>query len=109
MSEFDLTTLLQQARGFQERLKQLQEEMALKTVEAQAGAGMVRVVVDGALHVRKIELDPALLAANDKAMIEDLVVVAVNEALGRAQEMVASQAGMKPLLDAFNLTGKGEA
>ncbi len=64
----------------------MQEEAAAKTVEAQAGGGMVKVVVDGSMRVRKIEIDPALLAANDRAMLQDLIVVAINDGLRRAQE-----------------------
>ena len=52
-----------------------------KTVEANSGGGMVRAVVDGSMRVRRIDIDPSLLAANDKAMIEDLIVVAVNDGL----------------------------
>ena len=40
---------------------------------------------------RRIEIDQSLLAANDKAMIEDLIVVAVNDGLRRVQEMVAEE------------------
>ncbi len=50
--------LLQQAQALQEKLKQLQEEAASKTVEAQSGGGMVRVTVDGAMQVRRIRDRP---------------------------------------------------
>ena len=93
MAEFDISANVQQAQALQEKLKQVQEEAAQKTVEAQSGGGMVRVIVDGSMRVRRIEIDPSLLAANDKAMIEDLIVVAVNEGLRRAQEMVAEEMG----------------
>lgn len=97
MSEFgsepNLSMLLQQAQQLQEKLKQMQEEAASKTVEAQSGGGMVRVTVDGAMQVRRIEIDPALIAGNDKAMLEDLIVVAVNEGLRQAQTLVAQEMG----------------
>ena len=79
MSQPNLSTLLQQAQALQEKLKQLQEDAANKTVEAQSGGGMVRVTVDGSMQVRRIQIDPSLLASNDKAMLEDLITVAVNE------------------------------
>jgi len=93
VSQPNLSTLLQQAQALQEKLKQLQEEAASKTVEAQSGGGMVRVTVDGAMQVRRIEIDPALLASNDKAMLEDLITVAVNEGLRQAQNLVATEMG----------------
>ena len=89
--EFDFSAMLRQAQALQEKLKQIQVEAAEKTVEAQAGGGMVRVVVDGSMRVRKIEIDSAIAVANDRAMIEDLIVVAVNDGLRRAQEMVAQE------------------
>ena len=46
---------------------------------------MVRVVVDGSMRVRKIEIDAAIVAANDKSMLEDLILVAVNDGTARAR------------------------
>jgi nucleoid-associated protein EbfC len=91
--EFDFSAMLRQAQALQEKLQQLQVDAAEKTVEAQSGGGMVQVVVDGGMRVRKIEIDPSIVAANDKAMMEDLIVVAVNEGLRRAQELVAQEMG----------------
>lgn len=108
MAEFDFQALLRQAHAMQEKFKQMQAEAAGKTVEARAGGGMVRAVADGSMQVRKIEIDPALLAANDKAMLEDLIVVAVNEALKRAQELVASEVGKLGPLGGFKIPGMGD-
>jgi nucleoid-associated protein EbfC len=98
--EFDLSAMLRQAQALQEKLKQLQNDAAEKTVEAQSGGGMVRVVVDGGMRVRRVEIDQSIVAAGDKAMMEDLVVVAVNDGLRRAQEMVAQEMGkLGPMAD----------
>lgn len=105
MPDFDLSALLRQAQVLQDKLKQMQEEAAQKTVEAQSGGGMVRVVVDGAMRVRKIEIDPSLAASGDKAMMEDLIVVAVNDGLSRAQEMVAEEMGKLGPLAGLQLPG----
>ena len=90
-NEFDFSAMMRQAQALQEKLKQVQIDAAEKTVEAQSGGGMVGVVVDGAMRVRKIEIDPSIAAADDKAMMEDLIVVAVNDGLRRAQELVAEE------------------
>jgi DNA-binding YbaB/EbfC family protein len=82
---------MRQAQALQEKFKEMQEAAAAKTVDAQSGGGMVRVTVDGALQLRRVEIDPALLASNDKAMLEDLLVVAINDGLRRAQELVAQE------------------
>lgn len=105
MPDFDLSTLFRQAQALQEKLKQVQEEAAAKTVEAQAGGGMVRVVVDGAMRVRSVSIDSSLLAAGDKAMMEDLIVVAVNDGMRRAQEMVAEEMGKLGPLAGLKLPG----
>ena len=105
MSQFDLSTLMQQAQALQEKFKEMQEAAAAKTVEAQSGGGMVRVTVDGAMRLRRIEIDPALLASNDKAMLEDLLVVAVNEGLRRAQELVAQEMGKLGPLGGLKIPG----
>src|SRR6202048_3510499 len=94
---------MQQAQALQARMKEMQESASSKTVEAQSGGGMVRVVVDGTMRVRKIEIDPAIVATNDKAMMEDLIVVAVNEGLRRAQELVAQEMGKLGPLAGMNL------
>lgn len=105
MAQFDLSSLFQQAQALQEKLKEAQEQLALRTVESDSGGGMVRVTVDGALMVRRVEIEPSLLAANDKTMLEDLVAAAVNGALRRAQEMVASEMGKLSPMGGLNLPG----
>ena len=105
MSQLDLSALWQQAQALQEKLKQMQEEAATKTVEAASGGGMVRVTADGSLRVRKIEIDPSLLAANDKDMLQDLIVVAVNDSLHRAQDMISQEMGKLSPFGSLNLAG----
>jgi DNA-binding YbaB/EbfC family protein len=95
MAQPNLANLLQQA----------QEEAAAKTVQAQSGGGMVRVTVDGSLQVRRIDIDPSLIAANDKAMLEDLITVAVNEGLRQAQKMVAEEMGKLAPLGGLKFPG----
>jgi nucleoid-associated protein EbfC len=102
---FDLAGLMKQAQALQERFKQTQEEVAEKTVEAASGGGMIQVVVDGGMRVRSITIDPALLAANDKAMLQDLIVVGVNAGLQRAQEMVTSEMSKLAPMGGLNLPG----
>ena len=106
MAQFDLSSLMQQAQAMQEKFKQMQEEIASKTVQAEAGGGMVRVTADGSMRVRSIQLEPALLAANDKEMLQDLIVVAVNDALRRAQELFSQEMGkLSPFGGALNIPG----
>jgi DNA-binding YbaB/EbfC family protein len=105
VAQFDLSSLLQQAQVLQEKFKQMQEEVAAKTVEAEAGGGMVRAVADGSMRLRSLEIEPALLAGSDKEMMQDLIVVAVNDALRRAQDLVAQEMGKLSPLGGINIPG----
>ncbi|MBV8362355.1 MAG: YbaB/EbfC family nucleoid-associated protein [Deltaproteobacteria bacterium] len=89
----------------QEKFKQMQEEIALKTVQAEAGGGMVQVIADGSMRVRSIQIEPSLLAANDKEMLQDLLVVAVNDALRRAQDLFTQEMGKLSPFGAINIPG----
>ncbi len=107
--EFNISDLLQQAQALQQKLKNAQDEAASRTVEAQSGGGMVRVVADGSMRVRRITVDPALVDANDKAMLEDLIVVAVNDALARAQQMMTEEMSKVGPLAGLKIPGLGES
>ena len=105
MAEMDLASLMQQAQALQTKMQEMQEVASSKTVDAQSGGGMVRVVVDGSLRVRKIEVDASLIGANDKAMLEDLIVVAINDGIARAQKMLAEEMSRLGPLGGLKLPG----
>jgi DNA-binding YbaB/EbfC family protein len=84
-----MTELLKQAQTLQSKLAELQAEAERKTVEASSGGGMVTAVVNGKLHLVRIHIEPQIAAGGDREMLEDLVVAAVNEAIRKAQQMMA--------------------
>ena len=90
---FDLGGILQQAQQLQEKLANIQNELASRTVEASAGGGMVTATVNGKLEVISIRIEPSLLDSKDVAMLQDLVVAAVNEGIRSAQRLVADEMG----------------
>jgi hypothetical protein len=98
---------MHQAQELQVRMKEMQETASSRTVEAQSGGGMVRVVVDGSMRLRKIEIDAAIIAANDKSMLEDLILVAVNDGMARAQRMLAEEMGKLGPLQGLQIPGFG--
>ncbi|MBM2809567.1 MAG: protein ybaB [Chloroflexi bacterium] len=71
----------------QNRLAKIQEELANETVEATAGGGVVKAVATGQQKLVSIEIDPSAVDPDDVEMLQDLVVVAVNDALAKAQEL----------------------
>ncbi len=83
--------LLKQAQEMQARMAQIQEELGRKTVEATAGGGMVRATVNGQFVLTAIKIEPAVINPQEKEMLEDLVLAAVNEGVRRAREMVSEE------------------
>jgi nucleoid-associated protein EbfC len=86
-----LGQLLNQAKKMQERLQKMQEEMAEKTVEAQAGGGMVSCVVNGRQEVVSLRISEEIWEEKDKELLEDLVVAAVNEGLNKSKDMLQEE------------------
>ena len=78
--------LMRQAQQMQDNMKKLQGELAAMEIEGQAGSGMVKVVMTGRHEVRRVVIDPRLLA-DDREMLEDLVAAAVNDAARRVEAM----------------------
>jgi DNA-binding YbaB/EbfC family protein len=72
--------LMKQAQLMQENMKKLQEQLAVMEIEGQAGSGLVKVVMTGRHEVRRVTIDPKLLS-DDKEILEDLVAVAINDAV----------------------------
>jgi hypothetical protein len=89
----NIGSLMKQAQKMQAQIAKVQEELAEKTIEASSGGGMVSVVVNGKQEVISIKIEPEVIDSNDKEMLQDLVVAAVNEALRKSQEMVSEEMG----------------
>jgi len=83
--------LMKQAKKMQEQIGQLQQELEMKTIEAQAGGGMVRVVVDGKFKIVSIKIEKEVVNPEDIEMLQDLISAAVNEGIRKAQEMASEE------------------
>jgi nucleoid-associated protein EbfC len=81
------------AQQMQAQMAQAQQELAETTLEATAGGGAVRIVITGAQEVRSIEIDPSAVDAAEVEMLQDLVMTAVNEAIGRSKELERERMG----------------
>lgn len=82
MMKGGLAGMMKQAQQMQQNMKKAQDELATVEVEGQAGSGMVKVVMTCAHDVRRVMLDSSLLS-DDKEMLEDLIVAAMNDAMKR--------------------------
>ena len=89
----DPNKMMQQVQKMQAEMAKAQEELALETVEASAGGGMVTVVVSGALELKELRIAPEAIDPDDPELLADTVVAAVNEGLRAAQAMMESRLG----------------
>lgn len=92
MLKGQLAGLMKQAQQMQDNLKKAQEELAQIEVEGQSGAGLVKVVMTCKNDVKRVTIDPSLLA-DDKDMLEDLVAAAFNDAVRRAEATSSEKMG----------------
>jgi nucleoid-associated protein EbfC len=92
MMKGQLAGLMKQAQAMQENMKRAQEELAQTEVEGQSGAGLVKVTMTCKHDVKRVAIDPSLLA-DDKDMLEDLVAAAFNDAVRRAEEVSTAKMG----------------
>ena len=92
MMKNQLAGLMKQAQTMQENMKKAQDALALVEVEGQSGAGMVKVVMTCKNDVKRVTIDPSLLA-DDKDMLEDLVAAAFNDAVRKAEAVSAEKLG----------------
>ena len=86
----NIQKLMRQAQEMQNRM---QRELAELEVEASAGGGMVTVKMSGHKQLLAVTIDPEIVAANDPAMLSDLVLVAVNDAARRVDEAMQARLG----------------
>ena len=87
MSTGDLGGLFQQAQKMQKELKAVQEDLKQRTVVGESGSGLVKVYANGQQEVMKIEIDPSAIDPDDADLLEDLILVAVQQALEKAKEL----------------------
>ena len=92
MMKNQLAGLMKQAQAMQDNLRKAQEELATIEVEGQSGAGLVKVVMTCKHDVRRVVIDPSLLA-DDKDMLEDLVAAAINDAVRRVEATTQEKMG----------------
>ena len=92
MMKNQLAGLMKQAQQMQDNLKRAQDELAQLEVEGQSGAGLVKVTMTCKHDVRRVAIDPSLLA-EDKDMLEDLVAAAFNDAVRRAEAVSTERMG----------------
>jgi len=101
----NLGNIMKQAKKMQERIGQLQQELEMRTIEAQAGGGMVKVVVNGKFEIVSLKIEKDVVNPEDVEMLQDLIAAAVNEGIRKAQEMASEE--MAKITGGLNIPGMG--
>jgi nucleoid-associated protein EbfC len=101
----NLGNIMKQAKKMQERIGQLQQELEMRTIEAQAGGGMVKVIVNGKFEIVSLKIEKDVVNPEDVEMLQDLIAAAVNEGIRKAQEMASEE--MAKITGGLNIPGMG--
>jgi nucleoid-associated protein EbfC len=107
---FDMMKMMGKMKEVQTRLKEAQDNLVKLRAYGESGAGMVKATVNGKKQLLQIDIDPSLIKSEDKTILQDLVVAAVNKAQEEAdslakEEMRKSTDGLIPNIPGFDLTG----
>lgn len=89
----NMNQMLKQAQKMQEDMATLQADLETREYTATSGGGMVEVTVDGKHNIKSLKINPEIIDPDDAEMIEDLVTVAVNEAIANAAKTAEEEMG----------------
>ncbi|WP_028664007.1 YbaB/EbfC family nucleoid-associated protein [Runella zeae] len=84
----DMMGMLGKVKEFQAKMKEAQESLGQLTESAEAGAGMVKVTVNGRKQIISLTIDPDIIQPQDREMLQDLIVAATNRALENIEEQI---------------------
>lgn len=106
---FDMMGMLGKIKDLQAKMKEAQDNLVHIQASAEAGAGMVKATVNGKKQVVKIEIDPEVVKPDDREMMQDLIVAAVNKALAEVdvkarEELKKSTQGILPNIPGMDLS-----
>ncbi|BAQ09467.1 transcriptional regulatory protein [Bacillus sp. OxB-1] len=85
--------MMKQMQKMQKKMADAQEKLGEERMEGTAGGGMVKVIVSGHKEVLEVIIDPSVVDPEDVEMLQDLVVIATNEAMTKAEELANSTMG----------------
>jgi len=98
-----MSEIMRQAQEFQQKMSQVQNELADRVVTASVGGGMVSVTVNGKNELISIQIEKEVINSEDQAMLQDLIVSAVNEGIKKAQDM--AQIEMRKVTGGMKIPG----
>lgn len=85
--------MMKQMQKMQKQMEEAQEKLGEERLEGAAGGGMVKVIVSGDKKVVDVVVDPSVIDPEDAEMLQDLIVIATNDAMAKAEELTNSTMG----------------
>ena len=87
----NMAGMMKKVQEMQTKMQEMQKELENKIVEAESGGGMIKITMNGKQIVQSIDIDPSLLNADEKEVLEDLITAALNQAKEKVEEMSAEE------------------
>ena len=87
----NLGEMMKQVQNMQERMQEAQQKLEDSTVTGQSGAGMVKVTLNGKGGMVELTIDESLMKADEKEIVEDLIIAAHTDARAKVEQLVADQ------------------
>ena len=91
MSEKDWGVLFKQAQEMQSKMADVQRDLAEKRVEVSTGGGMVKITANGVNEILSVHIDDELINMNDREVLEDLLIGAVNEMHRKVKDLAQAE------------------
>lgn len=99
----NMSGMMKKVQKMQKEMAKVQQELEAKEVEATAGGGVVKAVVNGKKELVSLSIDPEAMDPDDVEMTQDLIIAAVNEAITKADKMM--EEGMAKVTGGMNIPG----
>jgi len=83
--------LMKQAQIMQKKMEEAKEELAQKEIKVSSGGGIIEIIINGQQEIKEIKIEPDVIDAKEKEMLEDLILAAVNESIRQSKELAAQE------------------
>jgi len=97
----NFSDMMKKAQEMQKKMQEIQDSLSNLEVEGTSGGGIVKIIMNCKNEVKKIDIDPSIIKNDEKEVMEDLIIAALNDAKSKAEEK--SQDKMKELTGGLGL------
>ena len=97
----NFSDMMKKAQEMQKKMQEIQDSLSSLEVDGSSGGGIVKIIMNCKNEVKKIDIDPSIIKNDEKEVMEDLIIAALNDAKSKAEEK--SQEEMKKLTGGLGL------